>query len=95
MELHIFARFHARPDQEAALEATLRAMAIRVRAETGCLAIAAFRSVSEKALFHVKSSWTDEAAFHHHAALPETGHFVEHILSMMDHPLDVTPVRAL
>ena len=95
MELHIFARFHARPDQEAAIEATLRAMAIRVRAETGCVAIGAFRSVSDKALFHVKSAWINEAAFHVHAALPETGHFVEHILPLIDHPLDLTPARSL
>jgi len=62
MELHIIARFHARPGQESAVEAAIRAVSVPTRAEAGCLDYQAFRSTRDPALFFIHTRWQDEAA---------------------------------
>ncbi len=90
MELFIFGRFHAREGQEAAVAATIRDVIGPSRAEPGCLAISAYRSVRDPRLFWIHSRWIDEAAFEIHAELPHTVRFVERVQQLIDHPLDVT-----
>ena len=90
MELFIFARFHAREGQEEAVAALLRERVGPARAEPGCLAINAYRSVRDPRLFWIHSRWTDQAAFESHADLPRTQRFVEAAEQLIDHPFDVT-----
>ena len=89
MELYIFARFHARPGQEEAVESALRDTVAPSREEPGCLSIHAFRSVRDRRLFYIHSRWKDEAAFEAHAGLPHTVRFIERVAPLVDHPLDV------
>src|SRR5438552_1497261 len=96
MELAIFARFHAREGQDnTAVAAALRDVVGPSRAEPGCLAIAAYRSVCDPRLFWIHSRWIDEAAFETHAELPHTVRFLERVQPLIDHPLDVTRTRAI
>jgi quinol monooxygenase YgiN len=95
MELAIFARFHAREGQDTAVAAALRDVVGPSRAEPGCLAIAAYRSVRDPRLFWIHSRWIDEAAFETHAELPHTVRFLERVQPLIDHPLDVTRTRAI
>jgi len=88
MELYIFARFHARDGRAAALAAALRAVLAPTRAEPGCLAINAFRSLRDPSLFYVHSRWTDEAAFDIHAELPHTLAFMERVEPLIDHSFE-------
>jgi quinol monooxygenase YgiN len=89
-ELFVFARFHAREGEEASVAAALRDVVVPTRAESGCLAIDAFRSVRDSRLFHIHSRWIDEAAFDIHAELPHTVAFLERVETLIDHPLEVT-----
>ena len=90
MELFIFARFRARPGNEAAVEAALREVVPPSREEPGCVSIHAFRSTRDPRLFYIHSRWKDEAAFENHAGLPHTVRFVGAVAPLIDHPLDVT-----
>jgi quinol monooxygenase YgiN len=90
MELFIFARFHARLDNEHAVEEALRNVLGPSRDEAGCLSIHAFCSTRDPALFYIHSRWANEAAFENHAVLPHTVHFIERVQSLIDQPLDVT-----
>lgn len=69
MELFVFARFHAREGQEAALAQAICESVTASREEAGCLNIHAFRSVRGPHLFYIHSRWKDEAAFDLHAEL--------------------------
>jgi quinol monooxygenase YgiN len=89
MDLFVFARFHARPGNEDAVAATLRAVVAPTRQEPGCVSINAFRSTRDPGLFYIHSRWRDEAAFEQHAALPHTVTFLERVQPLIDHPLDV------
>ena len=89
MELYIFARFHARPGQEEAVESALRDTVAPSREEPGCVSIHAFRSVRDRRLFYIHSRWKDEATFEVHAGLPHTVRFIERVAPLIDHPLDV------
>jgi quinol monooxygenase YgiN len=89
MELFIFARFHARPGQEDAVESALRDTVAPSREEPGCLSIHAFRAERDRRLFYIHSRWKDEAAFEVHAGLPHTVRFIERVAPLIDHPLDV------
>ena len=90
MELFIFARFHARPGNEAAVAEALLDVRAPSREEPGCLSIHDFRSIRDPQLFYVHSRWQDEAAFESHASLPHTVRFLERVEPLIDHPLDVT-----
>ena len=89
-ELVIFARFHARPGNEGAVAEALRDNLAPSREEPGCLSIQAFRSTRDPQLFYIHSRWKDEAAFERHAGLPHTVRFLERVVPLIDHPLDVT-----
>jgi len=95
MELFIFARFHAREGQEEAVATLLREQVGPVRAERGCLAINAYRSVRDSQLFWIYSRWTDQTAFEIHAELPRTQRFVEAAEQLIDHPFDVTRTHTI
>ena len=90
MELHIIARFHARPGQKSAVEAAIREVSVPTRAEAGCLDYQAFRSTRDPALFFIHTRWQDEAAFEQHAVLPHTVRFLATVEPLIDHALDVT-----
>ncbi len=89
MELTIVARFHAREGQETSVKAAIEAVSAPTRAEPGCLAYAAYRSIHNSRLFFICSRWTDEAAFEQHAELPHTMEFLARIEPLIDHPLDI------
>jgi len=96
MELVIFARFHAREGQQAAVEAAVREVtSITRELEPGCLAIAPYRSVRDAKLFFIHSRWVDETAFDRHATLPHTVRFLDRVQALIDHPLDVNRTAAL
>ena len=88
MELFIFARFHARPGQEAGVETALRKVISPTRQERGCLSIHTFRSIRDTRLFYIHSRWVDEAAFDNHVGQPYTKQFVEEVQPLVDHELD-------
>jgi quinol monooxygenase YgiN len=88
MQLVIFARFHARPGNEAAVAEAILANLVPTRGEPGCLEIHAFRSIRDPRLFYIHSRWKDEAAFEEHARLPRIIRFVERLESLIDHPFD-------
>ena len=90
MPLFIFARFHARPGNEAGVAEALHEVVVPSREEPGCLGIHAYRSTRDPRLFYIHSSWRDEAAFEHHAGLAHTTRFIERVARLIDHPLDVT-----
>jgi quinol monooxygenase YgiN len=95
MQLFIFARFRAREGDEAAVAAALRDVVVPTRAEPGCLAINAFRSIRDPRLFHLHSRWIDETAFDMHAELPHTVAFLNRVEPLIDHPLEVARTIAL
>jgi quinol monooxygenase YgiN len=95
MELFIFARFHARERNEAAVAAALRDVVVPTRAERGCLAINAFCSIRCPRLFYIHSHWIDEAAFEVHAEMPHTVAFLQRVEPLIDHPLEVTRATSL
>jgi len=90
MELFIFARFHACPGNESAVEEAIGEVIGPSRTEAGCLGIHGFRSTRDRQLFYIHSRWTDEAAFDRHASLPHTVRFIETVEPLLDHSLDVT-----
>jgi len=95
MELFIFARFHAREGEEAALAAALGEQVPAARIELGCLSIAAHRSIRDPRLFWIHSRWSSEAAFEVHAELLRTRHFVETVQRLIDHPFEATRTHAI
>jgi quinol monooxygenase YgiN len=95
MELFIFARFHAREGQEAAVAAALQDVVGPSREEPGCLAIDAYRSTRNARLFYIHSRWLDEAAFETHALMPHTVRFIAHVAPLIDHQLEVTRAQPI
>ena len=95
MELFIIARFHAHAGKQDDVAAALHAVTVPTRAEPGCLAIEAFAAMADPRLFYIHSRWVDEAAFEHHAGLPHTVRFIEHVQPLIDHPLEVVRVRPI
>jgi quinol monooxygenase YgiN len=90
VELFFFARFHASPGRESALQEALKEVVVPSREEAGCLSIHAFRSNSDPRLFFIHSRWKHEAAFDYHGSLPHTLRFLERATQLIDHPLDLT-----
>jgi quinol monooxygenase YgiN len=95
MELVIIARFHAREGSEEAVASALREQVLKVRGEPGCREIGAYASTRDSRLFFIHSRWIDEAAFNVHAGLANTVQFVERMEQLIDHPFDVSRVRAI
>jgi quinol monooxygenase YgiN len=94
-ELFIFARFHARPGQEAAVAAAIRAVLPPTADEPGCLSISAYRGSRDGKLFYIHSRWVDEMSFERHAGLSHTRHFLDTVAGLLDHPADITRSREL
>jgi len=90
MELYIFARFHARASEEAALADAIGAVLGPTREEPGCLTIHGYRSIRDPGLFYIHSRWTGEDAFDNHARLPHTVRFIERAETLVDQPIEVT-----
>jgi len=90
LEMFFFARFHARPGNERAVEEALLDVLAPSRQEPGCLSIDAFRSIHDPRLFYIHSRWKDAAAFDIHAGLVHTVGFIERVEPLIDHPLDLT-----
>lgn len=86
---YIFARFHARPGNEAAVAAAIREVLAPTRKEAGCIRAHGFRSIRDARLFYIHSRWRDEAAFEFHRSLPHTLRFIELVRTLIDHELDV------
>jgi quinol monooxygenase YgiN len=95
MQLYIFARFHAKPVNESAVEAALHEVVPPTRAESGCVSINTFRSTRDPQLFYLHSRWVDEAAFDLHATLPHTVKFIETVRPLIDHAFDLTRARLM
>ena len=95
MEIFIFARFHARPGNEAAVEEALLEVAAASREEPGCLSLQDFQSLRDPQLFYVHSHWKDETAFETHAQLPHTVRFLDRVAHLIDHPLDVARTKRI
>ena len=95
MELSIFARFHAREGQGAAVAAALQDVVGPSREEPGCLSIDAFRSTLDLRLFYIHSRWLDDAAFETHALMPHTVQFIARVTPLIDHQLEVTRARPI
>jgi quinol monooxygenase YgiN len=94
-ELSIFARFHGRPGNEAAVASALQDVIAPTRAEPGCRSAEAYQSVRDPQLFFIHSRWSEETAFETHATLPHTKRFIERVQALIDHPLDVNRTRPL
>jgi quinol monooxygenase YgiN len=95
MELFLFARFHARRGQEAALREAIEAVAGPTKLEPGCLGYEAFRSVNVEGEFYIHSRWRDQAAFELHASLAHTQRFIAVAEGLIDHPLSVSLTEPL
>ncbi|MGH9382191.1 MAG: putative quinol monooxygenase [Thermoanaerobaculia bacterium] len=93
--LYVFAEFHAQPGHGPDVERALRKVIEPTRAEPGCLAIHAFRSVRDDRLFYIHSTWRDEAAFDRHAELPHTVAFVDEVSALIDHPFQTVRTELL
>ena len=89
MELGIIGEFHARPGNEAALEAAIARVIPQSRREATCLGIRAYRSNRDGAMFFIHSRWTDEAAFEAHARLPHTVEFLATVAPLLTHDVEV------
>ena len=95
MHLYVFARFHAMVGCEPGVERALTKVLEPSRAEAGCLAIHAFRSIRDDRLFYIHSKWQDEAAFNRHGELPHTLSFIDEVTSLIDHPVQAIRTRLL
>jgi quinol monooxygenase YgiN len=95
MPLFIFARFHAREGQEAAVAAALHDTVEPTSKEAGCREIKAYRSIRDPRLFYIHSIWTDEAAFDAHTEQPHTLRFVKRVEPLIDHPVEATRTTAI
>jgi quinol monooxygenase YgiN len=89
MTLYFFARFHAAPGNEQALEAALRKVAPPSLAEAGCNDFHVYRASRDRAEFVIHSIWADAAAFDLHATLPHTVEFLATVTKLVDRPPDL------
>ena len=89
MPLYIFARFHAKLGAEEQLRQVILAVAGPSRAEAGCRDLHVFRSNRDQRLFFIHSTWATENDFELHAELPHTRVFLEEVVKLIDHDLDV------
>lgn len=87
--LYVFARFHAKPGSERAVEQAILKVLGPARKEPGCLGANLFHSKRDSRLFYLHSRWRDDAAFDFHGEQPYTKAFVDEVVPLIDHPLDV------
>jgi quinol monooxygenase YgiN len=90
MEQFVFVRLHAKEGEEQAVEAALHEVMGPSRKEPGCLSFHLFRSMRDRRLFYIHSSWKDEAAFQEHAQFPHTELFLKKVDALLDQPREVS-----
>ena len=95
MEVFVFARLHARPGKQRDVQEAIHAVQGPTRAEPGCLAYGAFRSVRDPDEFYIHSRWQDVDAFERHSGLPHTIRFVATVEPLLDHPFNVSLAEQL
>jgi quinol monooxygenase YgiN len=93
--LYVFARFHAKPGFERGVEQEIMKVLGPTREEPECLGANMFRSVRDGRLFYIHSKWQSEAAFDRHGDQPYTKAFVDAVVTLIDHPLDVVRTQLL
>jgi quinol monooxygenase YgiN len=93
--LYVFARFHAKTGSERDVEQAIVKVLGPTRKEPAFLGASMFRSVRDDRLFYIHSRWQNEAAFDFHGGQPYTKAFVEEVVPLIDHPLDVARTRLL
>jgi quinol monooxygenase YgiN len=93
--LYVFARFHSKPGLERGVEQAIAKVLGPTRNEPECLGVNMFRSVRDGGLFYIHSRWQNEAAFDWHGDQPYTKAFVDEVLPLIDHPLDVVRTQLL
>jgi quinol monooxygenase YgiN len=93
--LYVFARFHAKPGSERGVEQAILKVLGPARKEPGCLGANLFYSKRDSRLFYLHSRWRDAAAFDFHGEQPYTKAFVDEVVPLIDHPLDVARTRLL
>lgn len=94
-ELYVFAPFHARAGRKLEAEQALSLVHTSTEQEPGCLMHRVCRSTRDAALFYVHSVWSTPTSFEQHVALAHTQRFVEEIVPLLDHPLEVTRTRRI
>lgn len=95
MQLFVFAKFHAAPHREAALEAALLGISERTRQEPGCLSNEVFRSVFDPQTYFIQSTFSSDAAFEEHIAAPHTLAFTGQVVELIDQPYTVARTERL
>jgi quinol monooxygenase YgiN len=95
VEVFVFARLHARAGKRSEVQHAMRAVQGPTRAEPGCLAYGAFRSVRDIDEFYIHSCWQDMAAFERHAELPHTSRFLATVEPLLDHSLKASLTEQL
>lgn len=93
--LYVFARFHAKAGSERGVEQAILKVLGPARQEPGCLGANLFHSKQDSRLFYLHSRWWDDAAFDFHGEQPYTKAFVDEVVPLIDHPLDVVRTRLL
>jgi quinol monooxygenase YgiN len=93
--LYVFARFHAKAGSERGVEQAILKVLGPTRKEPGCLVANLFHSKRDSRLFYLHSVWRDDAAFDFHGEQPYTKAFVDEVIPLIDHPLDVARTRLL
>ncbi len=93
--LYVFARFHSKPGLERRVEQAIVKVLGPTREEVECLGVNMFRSVRDGRLFYIHSRWQSEAGFDLHGEQLYTKAFVDEVLPLIDHPLDVVRTRFL
>ena len=89
MEQFVFVRLHACEGAESAVEEALRDVMGPSREEAGCVSFHLFRSMRDRRLFYIHSTWVDAAAFQKHAELPHTVRFLKRVDALLDQARDV------
>jgi quinol monooxygenase YgiN len=93
--LYVFARFHSKPRLERGVEQAIVKVLGPTRNEPECLGVNMFRAVRDGGLFYIHSRWRSEAGFDRHGEQPYTKAFVDEVLPLIDHPLNVVRTQLL
>ena len=95
VEVFVFARLHARPEQRNAVQQAMFEVQGPTRAEPGCLSYGAYQSLRDADEFYIHSRWQDMAAFEQHALLAHTLRFVAALEPLLDHAFAATVAEQL
>ena len=73
----VIAKYSVRPGEEEAVGAALQVMTPLSRAEPGCVAYQAHRSLDNPSIYVLYEAYVDEEAYKAHA---ETAHFKQYVI---------------